>query len=87
MTCKDCIHFCVCDRYTAPNESYPEVGGCKLFKSASEVAKCDTLITEFADRLGRRCVVDYRRGITYCLASDIDDVKNQLLESGKGESV
>lgn len=35
--CKDCIHFCVCDRYTAPNESYPEVGGCKLFKSAADV--------------------------------------------------
>lgn len=37
--CKDCIHFCVCDRYTAPNESYPEVGGCKLFKSAADVVE------------------------------------------------
>ena len=39
--CKDCIHFCVCDRYTAPNESYPEVGGCKLFKPAADVVEVE----------------------------------------------
>lgn len=33
--CKDCIHYEVCDRYTAPNESYPEVDGCKCFKPKS----------------------------------------------------
>lgn len=39
VECKDCIHYCVCDRYTAPNESYPEVGGCKLFKPTADVAE------------------------------------------------
>ena len=38
-TCKDCLHFRVCDRFTAPNESYPEVGGCKLFKSTADVVE------------------------------------------------
>ena len=35
--CKDCIHFCVCSPYTSPNESYPEVGGCKCFKATTDV--------------------------------------------------
>ena len=34
--CKNCIHYCVCNPFTAPNESYPEVDGCKLFKNADE---------------------------------------------------
>jgi hypothetical protein len=33
--CKDCIHYQVCSPYTTPNESFPEVGGCKLFKNAT----------------------------------------------------
>ena len=42
-TCKECIHFEVCDRFTAPNETYPEVGGCKVFKPQAdyvEVVRC-----------------------------------------------
>ena len=42
-TCKECIHFEVCEPYTAPNESYPEVGGCYGFKSKDEfvqVVRC-----------------------------------------------
>lgn len=35
--CKDCIHFCVCSPYTAPNESYPEVDGCKCFRPTADV--------------------------------------------------
>ncbi|MEE1050405.1 MAG: hypothetical protein U0M60_23635 [Clostridia bacterium] len=35
--CKDCIHFCVCSPYTAPNESYPEVDGCKYFRATADV--------------------------------------------------
>lgn len=35
-TCKDCLHFEVCDRYTAPNETYPEVGGCRCFKNRAD---------------------------------------------------
>lgn len=35
--CKDCIHFCVCSPYTAPNESYPEVDGCKCFRATADV--------------------------------------------------
>ena len=32
-TCKDCIHYEVCEPYTSPNESFPEKkGGCPLFK-------------------------------------------------------
>jgi len=31
-TCKECLHFEVCSPYTAPNESYPEAGGCYAFK-------------------------------------------------------
>ena len=37
--CKDCIHFCVCSTYTAPNESYPEVGGCPAFKNSAEFVR------------------------------------------------
>lgn len=42
-TCKECIHFEVCEPYTAPDESYPEVGGCYGFKSKDEfvhVVRC-----------------------------------------------
>ena len=35
-TCKECIHFEVCEPYTAPDESYPEVGGCPVFKHNDE---------------------------------------------------
>ena len=35
-TCKECIHFEVCEPYTAPDESYPEVGGCPVFKHKDE---------------------------------------------------
>ena len=35
-TCKDCLHYEVCDRYTAPNETYPEVGGCRCFKNKAD---------------------------------------------------
>lgn len=35
--CKDCIHFCVCSPYTAPNECYPEVDGCKCFRATADV--------------------------------------------------
>lgn len=41
--CKDCVHFPVCEPYTNPNESYPEVGGCPVFKSKGnfvEVVRC-----------------------------------------------
>ena len=42
-TCKECIHFEVCEPYTAPDESYPEVGGCYGFKNKDEfvqVVRC-----------------------------------------------
>jgi hypothetical protein len=35
MTCKDCVHYEVCDPYVSPNECFPEVGGCKCFKPKS----------------------------------------------------
>lgn len=41
--CKECLHYEVCDRFTAPNETYPEVGGCKVFKPKAdyvEVVRC-----------------------------------------------
>ena len=41
--CKDCIHFEVCHPYTEPDESFPEVGGCKGFKNKAdfvEVCRC-----------------------------------------------
>ncbi len=34
--CKDCVHFCVCSPWTAPNESYPEVGGCPAFQDGED---------------------------------------------------
>ena len=37
--CKDCIHFVVCSPYTAPNESFPEVGGCTAFKNKADVVE------------------------------------------------
>ena len=39
MTCKDCIHYGICDPYVAPNESFPEVGGCKCFVSTADVVE------------------------------------------------
>lgn len=33
--CKDCIHYEICDKYVAPNESFPEVDGCRCFKDKS----------------------------------------------------
>ncbi len=34
--CGDCIHYGVCEPYTSPNESFPEVkGGCPAFKDKS----------------------------------------------------
>ena len=42
-TCKECIHFDVCEPYTAPDESYPEAGGCPVFKSKDkfvQVVRC-----------------------------------------------
>ncbi len=41
--CKDCIHFPICEPHTAPEESYPEVGGCPAFKAKdafTEVVRC-----------------------------------------------
>lgn len=39
VRCGECIHYCVCDPYVSPNESFPEVdGGCGCFKSASDFA-------------------------------------------------
>ena len=35
--CKDCIHYCVCSHYPAPNERYPEVGGCGCFKPSTDL--------------------------------------------------
>ena len=35
--CKDCIHYEICDEYVSPNESFPEVAGCKCFKTAEDV--------------------------------------------------
>ncbi len=31
-------------------------------------------IQEFAEKLKRRCITDYRREIKYCMESDIDEV-------------
>lgn len=41
--CKDCIHYEICSPYVAPDESFPEVDGCKCFKAKSdmvEVVRC-----------------------------------------------
>lgn len=37
--CKDCIHYEVCEPHTSPNESFPEVGGCKCFKGKNDVVE------------------------------------------------
>ena len=57
MTCKDCVHFDVCSPYTAPNESYPEVGGCEAFKNKADFVEipcrckdCDHFINYNPDR-------------------------------------
>ena len=42
-TCKECIHFDFCEPYTAPDESYPEANGCRVFKNKDEfvqVVRC-----------------------------------------------
>ena len=45
--CKDCIHYEICDKYVAPNESFPEVDGCRCFKDKSN-------FVEFPCKVGRR---------------------------------
>lgn len=37
--CKDCIHYEICDKYVSPNESFPEVDGCKCFKASADAVK------------------------------------------------
>lgn len=37
--CKDCIHYEICDKYVSPNESFPEVDGCKCFKASADVVE------------------------------------------------
>ena len=52
--CKDCIHFCVCSPYTAPNESYPEVDGCKCFRATADVvpkSDADEIAEELSDTI------------------------------------
>lgn len=52
--CKDCIHFCVCSPYTAPNESYPEVDGCKCFRATADVvpmSEVDEIAEELSDTI------------------------------------
>lgn len=42
--CGECFHFPVCKPHTEPNETFPEVGGCKCFKNAAdvvEVVRCE----------------------------------------------
>ena len=51
--CKDCIHYCVCSPYTAPNESYPEVGGCKLFQNIADVAPKSEVAREIFEEIGK----------------------------------
>lgn len=36
LSCNECLHYDVCDRFTAPNETYPEVGGCRCFKNKAD---------------------------------------------------
>lgn len=56
--CKDCIHYCVCSPYTAPNESYPEVDGCKCFRATadvvpkSEVERLEHILNSYALQYG-----------------------------------
>lgn len=38
-TCGKCIHYEICSPYTAPNESYPEVNGCKCFKAKEDMVE------------------------------------------------
>lgn len=47
--CKDCIHYCVCSPYTAPNESYPEVDGCKCFRATADVVPKSEVENIFAE--------------------------------------
>ena len=54
--CKDCIHFCVCSTYTAPNESYPEVCGCPAFQCLADFERKsqdakDTNVLTHGDRI------------------------------------
>lgn len=51
-TCKECIYYEVCDRFTAPNETYPEVGGCKVFKPQADYVevKHGKWISELVER-------------------------------------
>ena len=37
--CKDCIHYCICDEYVSPCESFPETDGCKCFKASADVVE------------------------------------------------
>ena len=57
--CKDCIHFVICSPYTAPNESFPEVGGCSCYKDIVSCKDCIEFIQ--TNSCGGVCGLDYHK--------------------------
>lgn len=66
MTCKDCVHYNVCSPYTSPNESYPEVNGCKCFKDKSLYTEIPCKIGDevYAVKPYRNCKRIYKGKVT-----------------------
>lgn len=73
--CKDCIHFCVCSPYTAPNESYPEVDGCKCFR-----ASADSEIFEEIENLSVNTVDDWGNSVQIISEIDYAELKKKYTE-------
>ena len=81
MTCKDCIHYEICDEYVSPDESFPETDGCRCFRSLESIRA--EAITEFAERLKRFYNSLKGQSPTPAIVYHIDQIKNELIGGNK----
>ena len=59
MTCKDCIHYDVCEPYVTPKESFPEKkGGCPCFKDKSRYIELPCAVGDIYYTIEKYCNTD-----------------------------
>ena len=84
--CKDCIHYEICDEYVSPNESFPEVDGCKCFKSSAEVVevvRCKDCVSSRPLNRNDRFEARYSAGCVYCMRTDEGVAYDDYCSCGK----
>jgi hypothetical protein len=69
MTCKDCIHYCLC-KYTLADENWREdtpqeikdmysPKGCENFKNKADVVEVEKVAEMFAEQFGDKCPCNF----------------------------